>query len=359
MAATTTLPASHERLQGMNPGATGSKFEALVGQITSIGYGWHAETIVANSRRNKPFITHSIRDLPALAGDKAAAAIVISAGPSLYKNDILTRIKQSGFTGSIVAIDGSYLRCIKAGIKPDYVLTLDPHPTRVVRWFGDPEFEKHSDGDDYFNRQDLDIAFRNNSIAENHKNIELINTQSKGVKLAICSTAPENVVARAIDAGFDNYWWAPLVDDPSKADSLTRAIVRETGLPAMNTGGTVGTAAWVFASTVLKIPRVAVVGMDLGYYKADTGYKLTQTYFSLLKQVGEEHIEEYFPEFSYPGTGEPFYTDPTYYWYRGNLLDLVTASGKTLYNCTGGGTLFGPGVECLELEDFIQSSRGA
>lgn len=338
--------------QNLNP-----KFVGLVNDITSIGREWHAGPIVENSILNRPFIEKSIRDLPRPVGDKASAAIVISAGPSLYKNDILGRIKSSGFKGSIIAIDGSYVRCIKAGIDPDYVLTLDPHPTRIVRWFGDPDFEENLRGDDYFSRQDLDIAFRNNSIEENRKNIALVNQHGKGKKLIICSAAPKNIVARARDVGFDAYWWAPLVDNPDKLGSLTRQIVSETGLPAMNTGGTVGTAGWVFALTTLRIQKIAVVGMDLGYYKSDTSYGKTQTYHTLKEKVGDENFKDYFPEFCYPGTNEEFFTDPTYFWYRSNLLDLVSASGTMLYNCTGGGTLFGKGIECVEIERFCELAK--
>lgn len=332
-------------------------FQKLAGEITSIGLQWHADAIVENSKWNRQFISKSIKDVPKPQGDKAASAIVISAGPSLYKNNILARIKDSGYRGSIIAIDGSYVRCIKAGLEPDYVLTLDPHPTRLVRWFGDPDFERNLEGDDYFSRQDLDIAFRTNSIEENRRNIALVDQHGKGAKLIICSAAPKNVVERTRAVGFDAYWWAPLVDSPDHPDSLTRAIVKETRLPAMNTGGTVGTAAWVFALTALKLPKIAVVGMDLGYYKADTTHYQTQTYYSLKERVGEENIHEYFPEFVYPGTGEVFYTDPTYYWYRGNMLDLIAASGATVFNCTGGGTLSGPGVECMEVEDFCRLNQ--
>lgn len=331
-------------------------FRDIAGQITSIGLKWHEGPILENSKWNKQFIEKTIRDLPKPQGKKAESAIVISAGPSLYKNNILARIKESGFQGSIIAIDGSYVRCIKAGLEPDYVLTLDPHPTRLVRWFGDPDFEKNLQGDDYFSRQDLDIAFRTNSIEENRRNIELVNQHGKGKKLIICSAAPKNVVERTRAVGFDAYWWAPLVDNPDSKESLTRAIVKETGLPAMNTGGTVGTAAWVFALTVLKIPRIAVVGMDLGYYKADTSYQQTQTYYSLKDRVGEDKIQGYFPEFTFPSTGEQFYTDPTYYWYRSNMLDLISASGSTVHNCTGGGTLVGNGVVCLEIEEFCKNA---
>lgn len=332
-----------------------SSFEKLADEITSIGMDWHAEAIVENSKWNKQFITKSIRDVPKPRGEKALSAIIISAGPSLYKNNILARIKATGFRGSIIAIDGSYVRCIKAELKPDYVLTLDPHPTRLVRWFGDPDFEQNLEGDDYFSRQDLDVAFRTNSIEENQRNIALVDQHGNNQKLIICSTAPKNVVERTRAVGFDAYWWAPLVDNPEKPGSLTRAIVNETQLPAMNTGGTVGTAAWVFALMALKIPQIAVVGMDLGYYKSDTSYFQTQTYYSLRDRVGEENIHEYFPEFTYPGKDEKFYTDPTYYWYRTNMLDMIKASETKVFNCTGGGTLVGPGVECVEIEDFCSA----
>ena len=338
-------------------GAASSDFQKLSAAITEIGYDWHANTILENSKWNKQFINKTIRDIPLPSGKKGESAIVISAGPSLYKNDILPRIRATGYEGSIVAIDGSYVRCIKAGIEPDYVMTLDPHPTRLVRWFGDPDFQKNLEGDDYFSRQDLDIAFRTNSEIENLKNIDLVNQHGRGAKLLICSASPKNVLHRALDVGFDMYWWAPLVDDPSLAGSLTRKMVRETGLPAMNTGGTVGTAAWVFALTVLKAKQVAVVGMDLGYYKEDTPYTKTQTYYSLIEKVGEENIDQYFPEFIYPQTGECFYTDPTYDWYRNNMLDLIEASGSTVFNCTGGGTLTGPGVKCIEIEEFCKLAK--
>ena len=333
---------------------TNAKFEKLVDKITSVGLNWHSKIILENSINNKKFITKTLRDVPTPIGKKSESAIVISAGPSLYRNNILSRIKDSGYEGTIIVIDGSYVQSIKADLEPDYILTLDPHPTRMVIWFGDPDYEKNLEGDSYYSRQDLDVAFRNNSIKKNLNNISLVNKHGKGKKLIICSSAPKNIVERILDIGFDSYWWAPLVDNPEKPESLTRMIVKKTKLPAMNTGGTVGTAAWIFALTKLRIPKIAVVGMDLGYYADDTSHSQTQTYNSLKKEVGEENIHEYFPEFVYPSTGERFYTDPTYYWYRNNMLDLISSSGSMVYNCTGGGTLIGPGIECIEIEEFFE-----
>ena len=44
---------------------------------------------------------------------KKKSGIVISAGPSLHKLEMLKKIKDSDYTGSIISIDGSYLKCLK------------------------------------------------------------------------------------------------------------------------------------------------------------------------------------------------------------------------------------------------------
>lgn len=328
-------------------------FDSLVKGITDIGIEWHKERIVKNSSNNIPHIEKSVKNLKRPEADKANSAIVISAGPSLHYNNSLKLLANSDFKGSVIAIDGSYVKCLKAGVIPDYVITLDPHPTRIVRWFGDPDFENNMEGDNYFSRQDLDIDFRENSLRQNRENIALINECASRTKLIIASTAPANLVKRAEAAGFDMYWWVPLVDNPNNEGSLTRKMYDLTKLPAINTGGNVGTAAWVFAQFWLKIKDVAVIGMDLGY-RQDLPYNMTQGYPELVQMLGEENISsDLFPVIENPDTGNVLYTDPTYYWYRKNTLDLIENSGATLYNCTGGGILFGEGVVSMDLQQFL------
>ena len=41
------------------------------------------------------------------------------------------------------------------------------------------------------------------------------------------------------------YWWNPMLDDPDRPDSVSRRLHRDNGLPSLNGGGNVGTAAWV------------------------------------------------------------------------------------------------------------------
>lgn len=317
------------------------RFNDVVDQITAIGLEHHRETILANSKANVPQIRQSIREVMPAAGP----CMVVSAGPSLYRQHILRRL-HGRFQGTIVATDGAYIQCLKAGIVPDYVVTIDPHPTRMVRWFGDPNFKENMNGDDYFARQDLDVEFRKNSEVENEANTRLVDQYR--ASLVIASTAPQNVVERTKD--FNRYWFAPLVDDPQKEDSLTKDIVDATGLPALNTGGTVGTAGWVFSHEVLRAKSIAVVGMDFGYYM-ETPFAQTQSWNLLKDKPGI--ISDYYPHFT--GYWGEFYTDPTYFWYRQNFLDLLKASGSKVVNCGEAGLLFGSNVDCMSLDEWLKS----
>lgn len=337
---------------------TGQSFSSIVHDVEAISLGRHEGALLQHARENVARITHTLRDVPPPVGAKAESAVIVSAGPSVHKQKSIAKLISSGYKGSIVAVDGSLVSCLKAGLIPDYVLTLDPHETRIVRWYGDPDLEKNTENDDYFQRQDLDVEFRNNLFEQNLAHIALVNRYGSKMKAIVASSAPQNVVHRIEEAGFDAYWWNPLVDNPAEPGSLTRRLYDINRLPCMNTGGNVGTAAWVFASSILKIPTIALLGMDFGYY-ADLPYAMTQKYYELLDHLGStENLEPHFPKFVYPQTGETFYTDATYFWYRKNFLELLDLSKAHTFNCTGGGVLFGDKLPCITLDEFLDG-RGA
>lgn len=333
-------------------------FASLVDRITQIGYERHRETLLANARRNVAFAKKSIKQLTPLSADKSASAIVLSAGPSIRRARTIERLLENGYEGAIVAADGAYAACLRAGLIPDFVLTLDPHNTRVVRWFGDPDYDAHSAEDDYFERQDLDVAARDNALRRNDEDMALIDKHASKTRALVSSSSPETVVKRVLAAGFDAYWWNPLVDDPTKPGSLTKEIYDVLPLPCLTTGGTVGTAAWAFAVQMLKPRNLGVAGMDLGYY-ADTTMKMTQTYYELLGIAGgdEEAVKEFFTWMDFPLTGEKFMTDPTYFWYRKNFLHLAKRSPLRTLNCSEGGTLFGDNIDCVSLDHFLRKAK--
>ncbi len=251
-------------------------------------------------------------------------------------------------------MDASFAACLREGLHPDFVVTLDPHPTRMVRWFGDPEWERNSASDDYFKRQDLDVEFRKNASRRNQETIDLIDTNGYRTQAIVASTAPANVVCRLAEASMEMYWWNPLVDNPQGAGSLTRKLFDINHAPCLNTGGNVGTAAWVFASTTLKLPTVSLVGMDLGYY-SDTPYNATQLYYEYLHHLGDdENIEDCFCWVQFPLDGEMYYTDPTYSWYAQNFAELLEKTTSTTYNCTEGGALVTDRLECTNLDSYLK-----
>ncbi len=329
-------------------------FIEIVDRIGDLGRAFHANSLLENARYNVTLATRTIHDLEPLSGHKQRVCMVVSAGPSVRARESINRIKNGGFRGAIVATDGTYIACLQRGVIPDFVISLDPHPSRIVRWFGDPDIEANSANDDYFERQDLNVDFRNNILTQNRENIKLVNEHAHKTRAIIATTVHRTVSDRLHEAGFPVYWWNPLVDNPAQKKSLTAKLFEINPIPCMNTGGTVGTAGWLFAGKILKTKHVGVVGMDYGYPSA-TPFDKTQTYYELLEELNgnEEAVRQCFVGFEFPLTGEKYYTDPTYYWYRRNFLDLHSRAGIHTVNCTEGGTLVDKSVECLRLDDFL------
>ena len=73
------------------------KFKELVNEITNIGYQWHENMLLENSKHNVQYIRNSIRELPKLKNEKQESAIIISAGPSLHELEIIDRIIKSKY----------------------------------------------------------------------------------------------------------------------------------------------------------------------------------------------------------------------------------------------------------------------
>jgi hypothetical protein len=280
-------------------------------------------------------------------------AVVVAAGPSAKIFDPAAKLKAFNYRGAVVATESAMSQCLFHGVIPDLVVSVDPHPLRIVRWFGDPSLNETTiKDDDYFRRQDLDPSFAQ-ELDHNRRLIELIDKYGSSIRIALSTSASAKVVERVHQIGMQVYWWNPMFDDPDLPGSLTTQLCRENGLPAVNAGGNVGTACWMLADAVLRKKRVAVTGMDLGYY-GDTPYDKTQYYHELVKLVGVERLDEVFIRLFNPHTQTWFYSDPAYYWYRQAFLELVQDADCTTYNCSGGGTVFHESIPFIPLEEFLQ-----
>jgi len=242
-----------------------------------------------NAATNRPRIGRSLLELAASPLGEGHTAIVIGAGPSLHRRKSLERLAASGYAGAIVAVDGALGACLRHGIVPHVVVTVDPHPERIVRWFGDPALTAPS-VDDYFRRQEMDPAHAEDEIATNRELLRLVDRHGPRMRVAIATCAAPAVVDRCEKAGLRLYWWNPMYDDYDKPNSLSRRLHAENGLPCLNGGGNVGTAAWVVSHAVLGKTRVGLIGLDFGYAPG-TSFTRTQ-YYPELREMFNKAINE-------------------------------------------------------------------
>ena len=118
-----------------------------------------AEIGFQHAQQNLPYMKQTVLDLPRTAPEKGTSAISMAAGPSLHRRGTIQTIKDLDYRGTLVVADGAMGHCLRNGLIPDYVVCVDPHPTWIIRWFGDPDLARRAD-DDYFRRQDLDPALK-------------------------------------------------------------------------------------------------------------------------------------------------------------------------------------------------------
>ena len=307
---------------------------------------------LANAELNQPRIRHSIMALAREPLGEGDAAVVVAAGPSLRRRQSLERLRAARFRGTIVAADGALGACLRAGLVPHVVVSVDPHAGRIVRWFGDPSLIA-APADDYFRRQEMDAAHSLDELGANRALVELVNRHGPAIRAAVSTSASPAVTTRCGEAGMRLYWWNPMYDDYDQAESLSRQLRRMNGLPCINGGGNVGTAAWVLTHAVLGKRRIGIVGMDFSY-TPDTPYEKTQYYPELVELFGDR-FKDAFIHLENPFLRETWFTDPAYYWYRTVFLQMVEDAPGQTYNCTEGGLLFGPGIRTVPLEAFVQT----
>jgi 6-hydroxymethylpterin diphosphokinase MptE-like protein len=329
--------------------------ERLASRIGEVTLAKTAQLGLENARKNLPYVRKTIADLGG-TGAAPDAAVVVCAGPSLHRNRPLSLLRDARFRGTVIAVDGSLGHCLQNGVVPDFVVTVDPHPYRIVRWFGDPDFAARP-ADDYFRRQDLDPSHWEDEERRNRELMDAVDRHGPAIKCLIATCVDPTVTARCLAAGMELYWWNPLYDDHDAPDSVSRRAFELNGVPCMVTGGNCGSAAWVAAHSVLETRTVALLGFDLGY-PPGTPLQRTQ-YYAEMAEIFGDRIADFYIEVANPQTGETWYADPTYYWYRSVFLQMVSDAPCQTFNCSEGGTVFGDGVTLTRFEEFLRLHAGA
>ena len=271
------------------------------------------------------------------------SAIVIGRGPSLQKHNHLELLANSDYNGSIVCCDGILPQVLTAGITPDkfpkfYVVTIDPYP---------------------FPRK-----FYDNPIVDKF---------GKNIKGIFSTIVNPSVVERAREAKIKIHWIHSLFDYNEGKKSfnqisalMVRAKNHKNGLPALQTGGNVGTSSWFVAWKILQCSTVALIGINHAWEEDDPWDKIITHGRSAAPEIFGKNIsveiDKNNPTFQklFKTTYNPEFNckciiDPLFQFYSMALKEFILRSPRwlTTVNATEGGSIFGDRISCKPFKTFL------
>jgi len=259
-----------------------------------------------------------VKELPRLDGKPC---ICLGAGPSVWKHNHLELLKK--WKGMILCCDRMLIECLKRGIVPFAVATVDGDK-RIKEFYDDPIVDKYKD-------------------------------QVKAVFSAV--TVHPEVVRRC---PFEKYWFVPIYDDPRKPKSLTFALYYLSGEKSLLvTGGTVGSFIFNLAY-FLGCNPIILVGYDYSY-DAETPPEKTPYWFAYLQlcKWNYEKAKKLFVIGENPYFKTKYMLDLMFKVYREILAFYLKQLPKNIQviNATEGGSLHKPEVRvrCLKLREVIES----
>lgn len=289
-----------------------------------------------NFAENLPLIRggKTLRDLIP-DGDPDERVIVVGRGPSVFRHDHLSLLNEAdtkhGYKGLIISTDGMLIECLKEGIVPDYVVSVDGSDV-CEKWYNDP----------------------------------IVKEYAPKISSVLCTQVSPKVVRLVIDAGFKGpYWFVPTSDKVTDKDSITKVELLMTvsernpnGIVSMDCGGNVGVASWVLAWSILKQKNIGLIGMDFGY-PDDMALGETYYYDHTVECIGALHANIYYETIWHPFFKTKSKIDPAFKSYRQSFFDMLLATPDWVrtVNCTEGGTLFcDPYLKCMYFRNWLEGS---
>jgi hypothetical protein len=273
----------------------------------------------------------SVRDLVPNSLPESPA-LIIGRGPSIKKKNHFKILAESDFKGSILCSDGNLINALNSDITPEkfenfYVVTIDSQE-RQKKFYSDPIVKKFGDK----------------------------------IKCILSTTASPETHKAIIDSGLEVYWVHTLVDyNKGKnsfnyiANTMTKTKNHSKGLPAIQTGGNVGTTSWILSWSVLKHKTVGLIGIDHGFYSDDRtidDHKLPDGIDKNSSAFKQAYPTIYNPEFDCYCI-----QDPIFQYYSNSLKEFIkkTSDKVNTINATEGGAIFGEGITCSYLSDFLKT----
>jgi len=264
-------------------------------------------------------------------GDPRGRAIVIGRGPSVFRNKHLALLKRSNYEGIVIVTDGMLIECLKGGIVPDYVVSVDGSPV-CEKWYDNP----------------------------------LVKEYGSKITSVLCTQVSPKVTKRVVEAGFRGpYWFVPTSDRVTDNDSVTKLQIMMTcgernlnGQISMSCGGNVGSTSWVMAWSILKRKEICLIGFDFGY-PDETPLGKTYYYDKTVERIGAMHTNIHYETIWHPYFNTKTKIDPAFKSYRQGFFDMLMAAPDWLktVNSSESGTLFcDPYLKCMYFKDWLEGS---
>jgi len=280
---------------------------------------------------------NSSKDLSNFFSKQNETAIVIGRGPSIDEHNHLELLSKSNFFGSIVCCDGKLIDTLKSGVTPDkfpnfYVVNIDTG-LHTKKLFDHPLVLKYG-------------------------------SKIKGIFSTISNP---KTVDQARKSGIKIYWMHTLFDYNEGKKSfnyISSKIVRSkthvNGLPAIQTGGNVGTSCWFISWKILQCNKVVLLGMNHGWNE-DTPIETITKHgvdFAHSYDKNSSSFERLFPKLYNPEFKKYCILDPIFQYYRKALLEFISRSPSWLQtiNATEGGSLFGDNLKSTRLSFFLEEN---
>jgi len=247
------------------------------------------------------------------------AAIVVGAGPSFTNKNHIKLLKKVKNI-SIFTTDLMLIPLLKAGITPDYVVSIDGLK-KVADLYKDP----------------------------------LVNKKISTKAIFAVTVAPE---VPSVFPG-DIYFYTPMVDDINQSISATNAISYLSETSVIESGGNVGISC-INIAYYLGYKNIICVGLDLGY-STKKDVEESSHYIDIKEEDSSMNIEKYMDLFVIEGYNTGFkvkyYTDLAWKPQIDNVLERAKKmfkEGVNIINATEGGALHGEGITYIKLDEAIK-----
>jgi len=271
-----------------------------------------------------------------LTKNQKSSAIVIGRGPSLKKFHHLELLRESNYNGTIICCDSVLIPALKAGVTPEkfpnfLVSTIDTDP-------GIKRFYDH----------------------------ELVKKHGPKIKGIFSILSHPSAVKQARESGIKIHWLHSLFDYNEGKKSfnyISSLIIRSKnhpkGLPAIQTGGNVGTSSWFIAWMILKCSTVTLIGINHGWEEDDSWDTIMRhgtKDLSINIDKNSSSFQKLFPKVFNPDIRKYCILDPIFQFYSTGFKEFISRSPSwlTTINATEGGCIFGNRIKSMTFADFLK-----